>query len=104
MRARSLIGVTVLVATAGCSAIQKVDVVARDVPYRCDNGQPLLAKFMPDAGEVILTLNDEQEWLYQDASADGARYTGFGGWEFWDKGAEALFTAPGQERTTCRRS
>ena len=58
-----------------------------------------------DPSLLYLTWGNKTVLLTQAMSASGARYTSSdGGYEFWNKGDETTFTAPGVTAVTCKKS
>jgi membrane-bound inhibitor of C-type lysozyme len=71
------------------------------VSYGCADGVTLIVSYLVSPDSVEITYADgRKQTLPNVISASGARYA-VAGTEFWSKGDEAMFTAPGRAQTTC---
>lgn len=69
--------------------------------YGCVDGTTLIVSYLVSPDSVEITLADgAKRNLPNVVAASGARYAA-SGTEFWSKGDQALYTAPGRPQTTC---
>lgn len=69
--------------------------------YGCADGTTLIVTYLVSPDEVEVTLADGSKHnLPTVMAASGARYSR-AGMEFWSKGDEAFYRAPGRSPVTC---